>query len=386
MIKIINVLALLCVSFGAVNGQVSKAETEAYKRVIKVTSDREVRPFSELFSRVDYIPLETKEGALVANIDKALINGELLFILDKAQKCILSFGTDGRYKGKFHNPGNGPNEYLEISDFDLLPNGKGLVVLADNNRLFVLDNNLVFQSEVKAPYHGVGIAAVTPAIYGFYTARWLDATDDGSGKFYNLIMCDLNSGKANGFFAGTLAKRIRFTGTSRFFRSDVLAYIEPFESRCNFISARGIDSVWFFDFGKMVLDQKELEKIETFNEYIGLTSVNKGVVTEVDDIRLKGNLAYFSYRVTEGPKPSSQTQYQCFINLATGVIYPVKPPINDLSTLRFPGIFLGTFREGYYAQIPAFFLSQKGVGEIPSTLKKVTALDNPVIAFYYVRK
>jgi hypothetical protein len=386
MIKIICVLALICVSEGAISGQNLKTGTQEYNRVIKVGMYEEVRPFSELFSRVDYVPLETREGALVGNIDKALISGELLFILDKTQKSVLSFGTDGRYKGKFHNPGNGPNEYLEIYDFDLLPSGKGLVFLADNKRLFILDNNLAFQNVIKAPWNGVGIAAVTPSVYGFYTSRWLETTEDGTGNLYNLILGDLSTGKTKGFFSGTLAKRIRFTGTSRFFRSDVLAYVEPFDNRCNFLSSGGIDSVWFFDFGKMVLNQKDLEKIQTFNEYLSLASANKGIVTEIDDIKIKGNLAYFSYRVVEGPRPSSQTQHQCFLNLTSGIYYPVRPPVNDLSSLRFPGIFLGTFAGGYFAQIPSFLLGQEGVGDIPSSLRKAGVADNPVMVFYYVRK
>lgn len=386
MIKIICVLALLSVSGGAICGQISKTGAQGHSSVVKVTRDEDVRPFSELFSRVLYVPLETREGALVGNIDKAIISGDLLFILDKTQKSILSFGIDGRYKGKFHNPGSGPNEYFEIYDFDLLPNGKGLAVLADYDRIFILGNNLVFQNVIKAPYHGVGLAAVTSSAYGFYTARWLDMTEDGTGKHYNLILADLSTGKSKGFFSGTLAKRIRYTGTSRFFRSDVLAYIEPFDNRCNFLSSGGIDSVWFFDFGKMVLNQKDLDKIQTFNGYLSLYSANKGIVTEVDDIKIKGNLAYFSYRVVEGPRSTSQTQHQCFLNLTSGIIYPVRPPVNDLSSLRFPGLFLGTFPGGYFAQIPSFFLGQKGVGDIPPSLKRVNVLDNPIIAFYYVKK
>ncbi|MFO7969086.1 MAG: 6-bladed beta-propeller [Candidatus Izemoplasmatales bacterium] len=85
---------------------------------------------SEIFSKIDYIPLESDSISLIGSINSMKIYGDFIFINDGDQ--IFQFYKDGSYIDKFGNKGKGPGEYINLKDFQ---------VDTINNVLEILDLN-----------------------------------------------------------------------------------------------------------------------------------------------------------------------------------------------------------------------------------------------------
>jgi len=69
-----------------------------------------------IYTNVDYVKLETSRDAIIRGIDKIVID-DYIYILDQAQDEIFIFENDGSFVAKLNKRGQGPEEYISISDF-----------------------------------------------------------------------------------------------------------------------------------------------------------------------------------------------------------------------------------------------------------------------------
>ncbi|MBP6386478.1 MAG: 6-bladed beta-propeller [Pseudarcicella sp.] len=82
--------------------------------------------------------LQTTSESLIGRIDKIMIANDLLFVLDaKKSKNLFVFDIDGNFKGKITQIGEGPNEMLAPSGFDIDYKKKIVVIFSNNNRRIV---------------------------------------------------------------------------------------------------------------------------------------------------------------------------------------------------------------------------------------------------------
>ena len=93
-----------------------KTET---KDVISVDLEDISQPsIYDIFSDISVIPLETTTESLIKNISKVQYYKSRYYILDSRPFYrILVFDSAGKYLYKIDNRGNGPHEYIDISDF-----------------------------------------------------------------------------------------------------------------------------------------------------------------------------------------------------------------------------------------------------------------------------
>ena len=71
---------------------------------------------SVFFKSSIVVPLETNSSSLVQKITRMCIVQDTLFILDSALSKVFIFDMKGHYLGGIHEIGNGPQEYIHISD------------------------------------------------------------------------------------------------------------------------------------------------------------------------------------------------------------------------------------------------------------------------------
>lgn len=86
----------------------------------------------DIFSDIEIIPLETTDKSLINNITKVISLGDKYYIFDKKQNKIFLFDQDGRFLNEINDIGSGPEEYIDISDFDI--NDQIITLLAPLNR------------------------------------------------------------------------------------------------------------------------------------------------------------------------------------------------------------------------------------------------------------
>jgi hypothetical protein len=122
-------------------------------------SETEVEKFPDAIVRErTYINIDaSNEELLFSKIDKIKIINDRIYILgrqDIRTKKLLVFDRTGAGVGAVGRRGQGPEEYLQISDFDV--NERGDIFFIDgtfsNDRIFIFDKNLQFVSVRKLPF------------------------------------------------------------------------------------------------------------------------------------------------------------------------------------------------------------------------------------------
>lgn len=72
--------------------------------------------FQSMIDSVTYVPLETIEGNEIGEITRLLWNNNQIIIADRMSNCVFIYKENGKYVGKIDALGNGPREYLMITD------------------------------------------------------------------------------------------------------------------------------------------------------------------------------------------------------------------------------------------------------------------------------
>lgn len=78
---------------------------------------------------VSMVHLETTDECLLGEIKKVLVDDNNFYLVDKLGHSVYIFNKSGGYISKISRYGEGPNEYIELTDFDVR---KGLVYVLSN--------------------------------------------------------------------------------------------------------------------------------------------------------------------------------------------------------------------------------------------------------------
>lgn len=117
MKKFVLSLAFLFLLFSCVNEP--KGDLPLYPvNNYTVSENRQVK-LSSIFKEVRMVPLETNASSLIGGRGNKVLQRDSLFYVHSQNK-ILCFGYDGRFVQQWDKQGNGPGEYSEISDFDVV--------------------------------------------------------------------------------------------------------------------------------------------------------------------------------------------------------------------------------------------------------------------------
>ena len=115
--------------------------------------NNEVNPSKDalLFSKIEFIPLETKSECLISDIICIQYREPFFFILDRRNKLFV-FEKNGRFKAQIGSEGQGPQEYIKISSF-FIDVAKQYVVITDDykNVLLSYDFNGNFKQKTDMP-------------------------------------------------------------------------------------------------------------------------------------------------------------------------------------------------------------------------------------------
>jgi len=80
----------------------------------------------QFIERVQYIQLENHSESAFTDIDKMLVNGANIFMLDKRLEAVFCFDTTGKFRYRIQRVGKGPGEYQELDAMWVKPFEKEL--------------------------------------------------------------------------------------------------------------------------------------------------------------------------------------------------------------------------------------------------------------------
>lgn len=84
--------------------------------------------YSDIFKKVDVVPLETSDSCLISNISSMRYVDNKIFIWDDKQSIIFIFDRSGKALCKINDRGDGPDNYLNIRGFDVSEKEKRIYV------------------------------------------------------------------------------------------------------------------------------------------------------------------------------------------------------------------------------------------------------------------
>ena len=119
-------IALLIFSFIIFSCKDSSRDKKDNVHIIKIALDSpiEQKSFMDKVSDFRFIPLETTLQSIINKIDKCVIKDERFYILDKKQQSIFIFTNEGKFITRFNRLGKGPDEYIELTDFEIGDQGE----------------------------------------------------------------------------------------------------------------------------------------------------------------------------------------------------------------------------------------------------------------------
>lgn len=109
--------------------------------------------YKDLFSRIELIPLETNEESVISEgiTAKTVFSQDAYFIQDRQQDIIAVFDKNGKYQYKIDRRGEGPEEYLGISDFEINQFTQQLEILQANGLIYTYSTKGKFLSKIELP-------------------------------------------------------------------------------------------------------------------------------------------------------------------------------------------------------------------------------------------
>lgn len=110
---------------------------------------------SEVVDSVWYLKLDNTTEAILGGIDKIILTDTHLFILDRYKtKSIKKFSLNGEYILDIGNPGKGPGEFIEPTDFIYIDNKLIVFDQFANNLLhFTLEGRLTKTNKAPFRFH-----------------------------------------------------------------------------------------------------------------------------------------------------------------------------------------------------------------------------------------
>ena len=240
-------IALLIFSFIIFSCKDSSRDKKDNVHIIKIALDSpiEQKSFMDKVSDFRFIPLETTLQSIINKIDKCVIKDERFYILDKKQQSIFIFTNEGKFITRFNRLGKGPDEYIELTDFEIGDQGELLVFDAVNRKL--LSYNREFD-----------ITGNTRVCYGDKMLLLNDGTviiyaDAPEKKEYAINVFDKNGSIQQTFLQTSDDEGIRPTYSREnnlYYQNGSISLVRSFDYNVYEIKNDSLDIKYRFDFGK----------------------------------------------------------------------------------------------------------------------------------------
>ena len=281
MLKFFFITSLVCFLFAGCK-QVSDSEN------ISIDVNQKGK-MADIFCSYEYIPLETssKEDNIIAGINKIIMQDDRIYILDKERASVLIFSHDGKYINKINKRGRGPQEYLEIKDFDVR-NSIIYTLSRSNKAIYAYDikGNFIQSYDLKDWYNNFHI--VDDRTMFLYSERSND-------QKYNFIVFDYISGEIKKEFDPFKENCSYGFSLSPFniTEDETILTTQQFDNTVYSLTADSYIPQYVFDFNtkdRIPEDQRNLNYDE-----LSKNLQDKNVVKRIDAITQKDSMLYFVY-------------------------------------------------------------------------------------------
>ena len=126
--------------------------------------------FESIFERISFIPLETIKDHEIGQIRKILPIGDKYVLLDSQTNSIFLYKNNGKYESQIQAIGNGPGEYVQITDFCINEQTQEIKVLDGiQNKLLTFDlrGNFIHETKLTVYPSPLHLSHLSDSLYAF---------------------------------------------------------------------------------------------------------------------------------------------------------------------------------------------------------------------------
>jgi hypothetical protein len=298
-----------------------------------------------------YIKLDgINEDYLFKKIGKISIVNNNIYILDRQLRKLIVFDTTGIGIGCVGKRGQGPGEYLQISDFSVNERGDIYFIdgTLDKDKLFIFDRHLQFVSVKRMPFEANVIQCLPDGKLLFGLAPWNKERKSASRKIA-ITNSELDIEQVYGEYDEYIDNSYGISFYMFINTGCHILYNKPIDNYVYEFSHEGqLQKAYFFDFGRKNVPneyKKDIESnLEKFKHYCCLKNFvvvnnNYMVGTLWDDAKTKNFIVDKNNKIVYLTKKeiadADNSNFSSYCNdQIISYIYPGK--YDDIQAMDFP--------------------------------------------------
>jgi hypothetical protein len=255
---------------------------------------------TDVFERIDIIPLETTDISLLSHIPKIDIDDTLLFVQNEHDKLVYVYDTAGKFKHKIGSIGKGPGEIWNPDIFALNKVKKEVWISSNYHKIFKYDYQGRLKSSISLNlfYHDMYISD-NGFIY-FFASKFTNHNKNGGYDCWELWIKSLDSEQYKVYFPYNYET---YPNGGMYHRSIALPFSKNADNTITFhyiysdtvysIKDDVVESRYVIDFGeKKAGENLTLKSAEQQDEYF---RENKKVAGSVSNVLETDNVFRFTY-------------------------------------------------------------------------------------------
>jgi hypothetical protein len=397
MKKIAIILSLFCLfiqyTCSSDNGNKGNVNKDGNILMLKFDFDKDPVNIHNigLISQVEILNLDCEE-AIFAEIDKIINHKNRIYLLDMDQTySVFIYDTTGKFVNVIENQGQGPNEYVHLSDIFINQEDETLnLVSRIGNKILKYDLDGNFITKQRAPQ---GFSQISKIENGYIGC--MNNLIDNINKPYNVWTLSNTMELKEGFFEidptwnSKNMKRLIFSNYE-----NKTYYTTPMDFNIYCLEDNVFSIVYTFDFGKYTWPKecKEFDKHEKL-----IHEVNMGHYSYIDQI---DNFQETKNHLIAKVIHKGQTRL-CVYNKQTGQRYIAEPDTYRDKLLIPFGHIINTDENAIYTLVNASDIKEFHNGrnkyvdfeaKYPEQIKRlrekfphVDEEGNPFLAIYYIK-
>ena len=374
----IKLILILCISSlaGCSNKNVNKHCSENIH--IDINSIKNIS-FSELFDKIEIIPLETNKECIIGIARKIIFHKEIFFIEDRLNNEVLLFNKNGTFRNKIGHIGRGPGEYLVLNDFEIdIQNDLVKILSVDPSRVISYDFNGKHTNTIKidkmvAPSFFCLAYPDTIYFYSLFDPIKISSYSIKNAKFFNDYDQDLE------FSIYSIGKTRRLSPFYKY--KDVVLLTETFSNEVYSYSHDGLSCKLKWDFGShsfnIHTDLPKGQNRQFYSKYLKELNNSKAFYFRnyIENSKFIFTSFLFNYIFRTLVYNKDTETYNLFTEFTEGGFLP--DGINFFDN----GIYFLVNASDIHETIPQIFLNN----EMLQTINKIDIDANSLIIKYYFK-
>ena len=340
-------------------------------------------PFDSLIGKIEYVKLESLKDNLIGKISQILFSDSLLFIIDsESTKTINVFNHQGNFKHRICHVGNGPDEYIDISNVCMVPDKKQLAVLdRAQRRILYYKYNGEYVSTEQLPFINDYFEYLESGnkayeIYGMKDSKL------GSDKENSLVVTDSVDNVVYSFFEDVYEKDFYYTKNRTLRKFDKEVYYSPnIVDTIYCIKDSLVEARYYINITQNNITDTEVSNTEQFHKMLEDHYFFNGDFIELKDFTYINIMSPWGYPCAvyvHGKKKTYLSSgignhpFFTFMDAAPKARYKENCIVMDVQSYQILALKEQLYRDDRYRQL------------LDSLFEDLTEDSNPVLFFYYL--